>query len=75
MLVVLRALPPHVLARMGVNFDLWYPLPRRLIDVLDVRRNGARYEAHARAVLDRVARRFEGLRCSPLARGRVPHAA
>lgn len=66
MLLVLDVLPPKVFETMGVNFDGWFPLPRRLWDLIEVRRRGARYRGHARDVLDRVNERFRDVACGPL---------
>ena len=69
MLLIIDALPPDVLETMGVNLDNWYPLPRRLWDLVEIKRRGSEHVDRSRRILDRVRGRYEGVACGPLASG------
>ena len=60
-----EALPVRVMSRCGLDLDRLYPLPRRLLGFIDVKRNGARYVDHCRTALDRVQAET-GVRCGRL---------
>jgi hypothetical protein len=49
----------------GLNFDRWYPLPRRLIGTARFMLTHRRQREHLRRTLDTVRERFE-VRCGPL---------
>ncbi|XDA99240.1 hypothetical protein AB1M95_04850 [Sulfitobacter sp. LCG007] len=73
----IACLPLPVLMGCGVDLDRWFPLPRRVAGLVDIKLNQKRYLAHGRAALDRVQARF-GIACGPLpAAGRAapPRAA
>lgn len=61
-------LPSKVIDEFGVNIDLWYPVPRRLLSFVRFQRYRKRHPDHFRQTLDRVRTRF-GIRCGPLSRG------
>lgn len=58
-------LPLKLLDRCGLDLDRWYPVPRRLVSLLQLKATAARDVARCRAALDRVADRF-GIHCGPL---------
>jgi hypothetical protein len=64
-ILMLQALPFRVVDRCGLDLDRWYPLPRRLATLVDLKINGERYVDHCRKALDRM-RETHGLRCGPL---------
>jgi thioredoxin reductase len=63
--IAVQTLPMTLLDRCGLDFDRWYPLPRRLGGLLQMKSSAARDIAHCRKVLDRVAERFKA-HCGPL---------
>ena len=63
--LVSGALPNRVLLDCGLDFDRWYPPPRRLVGTADFLAHRNRDIAHHRAALDAVGARF-GVRCGPL---------
>lgn len=63
---IVNATPFSVIDHCGLDFDRWYPLPRRLLNALRLKRHGAHYTAHFRRALDRLAARH-GLRWGALA--------
>lgn len=60
------SLPSKAFRECGLDFDLWYPLPRRLLATAKFVRNHRREREHLRHTLDTVHERF-GVRCGPLA--------
>lgn len=66
------ALPLRVFSDCGLNFDRWYPLPRRVIGNVKFAMGHRRDRAHQRRSLD-VARERFGIRCGPLDGG-VPQS-
>jgi hypothetical protein len=58
-------LPSKAFRECGLDFDLWYPLPRRLLATAKFVRNHRREREHLRQTLDTVHERF-GVRCGPL---------
>lgn len=68
-MLIVNATPFSVIDHCGLDFDRWYPLPRRLLNALRLKRNGAAYIAHFQRTLDRLAARH-ALRC-----GVLKHAA
>ncbi len=79
--LIVGAVPSRVMQQFGLNFDLWYPPHRRLLDFIQLKRNGPRYAEHCRQTLDRVREKY-GIRCGVLVRdaarregGRVAAAA
>ncbi|KUI36533.1 potassium transporter [Mycobacterium sp. IS-1496] len=61
-------LPMKVFAECGLDFDLWYPLPRRLAATARFMLTHRRHRDHQRRALDTVRERFD-LRCGPLNQG------
>lgn len=64
-MLILNATPFSVFEHCGLDFDRWYPLPRRLLNLLRLKRHGPTYIAHFRRALDRLAERH-ALRCGVL---------
>jgi hypothetical protein len=61
-------LPVKVFAECGLDFDRWYPLPRRLAATARFMMTHRRQREHQRRALDAVRERFD-LRCGPLNHG------
>lgn len=66
-IVIMEAVPARVMTECGLDFDRWYPLHRRLLGVMRLKRHAAAYRARFRATLDTIASTY-GIRCGPLAR-------
>jgi hypothetical protein len=49
----------------GLDYDRWYPLPRRMIGVAQFMLTHRRERDNLRRTLDRVRERFD-VRCGPL---------
>ncbi len=62
---MVQSLPLPVLNRCLLDLDRWYPLPRRLVWFLRLKATARADLTHCRAVLDRVAARFD-IHCAPL---------
>lgn len=58
-------LPAKVFAECGLDFDRWYPLPRRMAATARFMLTHRRSRDHQRRSLDTVGERFD-LRCGPL---------
>lgn len=67
-ILILSVVPRRVTREFGLDFDRWFPLHRRLLSLLAIKRHGARYVAHCKRTLDRVRIRH-GVRCGVLQRG------
>jgi hypothetical protein len=65
MMLMAGALPAWVMKEFGVNLHLWYPLPRRILDLVRLGKFQERNPNHIRRTLDVVHERFN-LRCGPL---------
>lgn len=63
--IAVQTLPMMLLDRCGLDLDRWYPLPRRLLGLMQMKASADRDIAHCRKVLDRVGERF-GVHCGPL---------
>ncbi|WP_231643360.1 FAD-dependent oxidoreductase [Mycolicibacterium baixiangningiae] len=63
-------LPAKVFAECGLDFDRWYPLPRRMAATARFMLTHRRQREHQRRSLDTVRERFD-LRCGPLNTGVV----
>ncbi|MFW0787174.1 FAD-dependent oxidoreductase [Gordonia sp. CPCC 206044] len=63
--LVMDNVPRSVLQDCGLDFDLWYPFPRRMIGVARVLATHRRDRARQQRSLDIVGERF-GIRCGPL---------
>jgi hypothetical protein len=61
-------LPAKVFAECGLDFDRWYPLPRRMAATARFMLTHRRHREHQRRTLDTVRERFD-LRCGPLSHG------
>ncbi len=64
-ILLLDTLPFKVMDKCGLDLDRWFPLPRRLAALLNIKWNKKRYLVHCRNVLDTVAERY-GIRCGVL---------
>lgn len=60
-----EALPNKVLLDCGLDYDLWYPVPRRMLSTLEFLRTHKRDRAHHQKTLDTVRDRFD-VRCGPV---------
>ena len=65
--------PSRVFNENGLDFDRWYPLPRRLPGLTRFVLTHRRERERQRRVLDTVRERFD-IRCGPLSEQRVPSA-
>jgi hypothetical protein len=63
--LVVKTLPLKVLDRCGLDLDRWYPFPRRLAALVQMKASSSRDIPHCQKVLDRVAERFD-VHCGPL---------
>ena len=57
--------PTKVFPECGVDFDRWYPLPRRMLGTARFMLTHRRDREHLRRTLDTVRERFD-VRCGPL---------
>ena len=64
--IAVQALPLTLLSRCGIDFDRWYPFPRRVVGLLKMKAHAQRDIPRCSKTLDRVADRF-GVHCRPLA--------
>ena len=64
--IIADALPKKALMDCGLDYDLWYPLPRRMVGVAEFLRTHRSDRAHHRETLDTLGRRFN-VRAGPLA--------
>ena len=62
---IATAVPPKVVLGCGLDYDTWYPLPRRLLGMADFMAHLRSERRHNRATLDTLAARF-GVRCASL---------
>jgi thioredoxin reductase len=65
--------PRRVFNENGLDFEKWYPLPRRLPGMARFLLTHRREREHQRRVLDTVRDRF-GIRCGPLSKEHAPTA-
>jgi thioredoxin reductase len=63
--LIYDCVPSRVFSENGLDFDNWYPLPRRLPSTVKFLLTHRRARERARRVLDTVRERF-GIRCGPL---------
>jgi len=63
--VISEVLPKKVLMDCGLDFDRWYPLPRRMIGVTQFLRTQRREREHHSRTLDTLGERFD-VRSGPL---------
>ena len=65
--------PRHIFSENGLDFDNWYPLPRRLPGLARFMLTHRRERERQRRVLDTVRERFD-IRCGPLGEQYAPSA-
>jgi thioredoxin reductase len=65
--------PSRVFSENGLDFDTWYPLPRRLPGMAKFALTHRGTRERMRHVLDTVRERFD-VRCGPLSQDRMPSA-
>jgi cation diffusion facilitator CzcD-associated flavoprotein CzcO len=63
--LIYDAVPAKVFLDCGVDFDRWYPLPRRMAATARFMLTHRRDREHLRRILDTVRERFD-VRCGPL---------
>jgi hypothetical protein len=63
--LVLQNVPRYVLDEFGTDLESWFPLPRRLYDLVTLMRHYKQKPDHMQRSLDVVRERF-GVRCGPL---------
>lgn len=63
--IATQTLPMLLLDRCGLDFDRWYPLPRRMLALFQMKAGARADITHCRKALDRVADRF-GIACAPV---------
>jgi hypothetical protein len=63
--LIADAVPTKVFGECGLDFDRWYPLPRRMFGAARFMLTHRREREHLRQVLDRVRERFN-VRCGPV---------
>lgn len=68
-IVIMETVPARVMTECGLDFDRWYPLHRRLLGVMRLKRHAPNYLARFRATLNTVAKTYD-IRCGLLARDR-----
>ncbi|WAC55496.1 FAD-dependent oxidoreductase [Gordonia sp. SL306] len=66
--LIADSVPRKVLAEAGFSLDLWYPLPRQMVGLVEFALSHRRQREHHRRTLDIVRDRFD-IRCGPLVRG------
>jgi hypothetical protein len=64
-ILIIDAMPNKVMADCGLDFDRWFPLYRRLMAGLKLKRNAKNYSDHFRKTLDTVRDR-NAIRCGVL---------
>lgn len=67
--LAVQNLPLTVLDRCGLDFDRWFPFPRRMSALIKMKAGASKDIAHCQYVLDRVGERFD-VRCGPLMPGK-----
>ena len=65
--------PSRVFSEQQLDFDGWYPAPRRLIGIAQFMRTHRRTREQARHILDTMGERLD-VRCGPLSQDRAPSA-
>jgi hypothetical protein len=69
--LIYDSVPSRVFSENGLDFDNWYPLPRRLPNLARFMLTHRRERERQRRVLDTVRERFD-VRCGPLSRSPAP---
>lgn len=57
--LIMDAVPLRVIMKCGLDYDRWYPFPRRVISSVPLMATHRRKRAHHRAALDTIARRYD----------------
>lgn len=57
--IAVQTLPIMLLDRCGLDLDRWYPFPRRMVGLYQMKSGAKSDIGHCRRVLDRVAERFD----------------
>jgi hypothetical protein len=73
LLLIFGRLPRNAADEFGTDAGRWYPLPRRLADLIRITRYQKQNPDHFRRALDVVRERFD-VRCGPLSEGFPAHA-
>jgi hypothetical protein len=63
--LIADSVPTKVFRDCGLDFDRWYPLPRRMLGTARFMLTHRREREHQRRTLDTVRERFD-VRCGPL---------
>ena len=63
--VISEALPKRTLMDCGLDYDRWYPMPRRAVGTISFLRHHRREREHCRQALDTLGERFD-VRSGPL---------
>jgi len=66
--LAVQNLPLMLLDRCGLDFDRWFPFPRRMSALIKMKSGASRDIERCQRVLDRVGERF-GVHCGPLTPG------
>jgi len=69
LMLILGAVPGSVIRDCGLDFDRWFPMPRKVGDIIKLKRQGPRYAARCQQALDRVREKYQ-IECGVLARSR-----
>lgn len=64
-ILVSQALPFRVFRQLGLDFDRWHPMHKRIAGMIDLQLHREKYAEHCRRVLDEVARTHDVL-CAPI---------
>jgi len=64
-MTIIDAVPIEVVTECGLDFDRWYPLHRRLLAAMKLKRHRREYTAHFRRTLDRIQEKY-GITCGVL---------
>lgn len=65
MMVIMKNVPISVFGRCGLDLNRWFPLPRRLAALVQLKWHQRRYMAHCRDTLARLQRDHR-IKCAPL---------
>jgi len=57
--LIMQSVPTRVMTECGLDFDRWFPLPRRLIGAIKLRRNSDQHIEHFRKTLDVIAEKYD----------------
>lgn len=65
--LIIDAVPKRVLLQCGLDYNLWYPVPRQVAGLTRLLATHRRKRRHDQRTLDTIGTRF-GVRCGPLVR-------